>query len=141
MAIWQQIHQNANRAAALVGQLLAFSRKQTLKPEQIHLAVHELTRCHASAQATGRRKGPASILHPADNLGPIRADRRQLEQVLINLVVNARDAMPNGRGNTHLRSRPNADLAEDHAAAGVSACAGTMSSIRVMPTKVRASPT
>lgn len=89
-----QIHQNANRAAALVGQLLAFSRKQTLKPERIDLseALSDLT--HLLNRLVGERVR-LRLSHGAD-LGPIRADKRQLEQVIMNLVVNARDAMPGG---------------------------------------------
>ncbi len=89
-----QIHQNANRAAALVGQLLAFSRKQTLKPERIELSdvLSDLT--HLLNRLVGERV-TLQLSHASD-LGPIRADKRQLEQVIMNLVVNARDAMPSG---------------------------------------------
>jgi two-component system cell cycle sensor histidine kinase/response regulator CckA len=89
-----QIHQNANRAAALVGQLLAFSRKQTLKPERIdlHDVLAELT--HLLNRLVGERV--TLELRHAPQVGPIRADKRQLEQVIMNLVVNARDAMPSG---------------------------------------------
>jgi two-component system, cell cycle sensor histidine kinase and response regulator CckA len=89
-----QIHQNANRAAALVGQLLAFSRKQTLKPERIDLSevLSDLT--HLLNRLVGERVR-LRLSHGSD-LGPIRADKRQLEQVIMNLVVNARDAMPDG---------------------------------------------
>ncbi len=89
-----QIRQNANRAASLVGQLLAYSRKQTLRPERIDLAdaLSELT--HLMNRLMGE-KVRLSFRH-GNGLGPIRADKRQLEQVLINLVVNARDAMAEG---------------------------------------------
>ncbi|WP_417249246.1 ATP-binding protein [Celeribacter sp.] len=89
-----QIHQNANRAAALVGQLLAFSRKQTLKPEVIDLreTLSDLT--HLLNRLVGE-KIALSVSHDAD-LRPIRVDKRQLEQVIMNLVVNARDAMSEG---------------------------------------------
>lgn len=89
-----QIHQNANRAASLVGQLLAFSRKQNLQPEVIDLrdALSDLT--HLLNRLVGE-KVTLSLNHDPD-LSPIKADKRQLEQVLMNLVVNARDAMPNG---------------------------------------------
>ena len=89
-----QIHQNANRAAALVGQLLAFSRKQTLKPERLDLQdlLSDLT--HLLNRLVGE-KVKLRLAHAPD-LGPIRADRRKLEQVILNLVVNARDAMTEG---------------------------------------------
>jgi two-component system, cell cycle sensor histidine kinase and response regulator CckA len=89
-----QIHQNANRAAALVGQLLAFSRKQTLKPERLEVrdVLSDLT--HLLNRLVGERVR-LKLTH-ASGLGAIRADRRQLEQVLMNLVVNARDAMQDG---------------------------------------------
>ncbi|WP_299477173.1 ATP-binding protein [Cypionkella sp.] len=89
-----QIHQNANRAAALVGQLLAFSRKQTLKPERIELQDVLSELAHLLNRLVGERVR-LRLGHAAD-LGPIRADKRQLEQVIMNLVVNARDAMPDG---------------------------------------------
>ena len=89
-----QINQNANRAAALVGQLLAYSRKQTLRPEVMDLrdALSDLT--HLLNRLVGE-KVTLSLSHDP-MLSAIRADKRQLEQVLMNLVVNARDAMPDG---------------------------------------------
>ena len=89
-----QIHQNANRAAALVGQLLAFSRKQTLKPERLDLQDVLSDLAHLLNRLVGERV--RLQLSHATGLGAIRADRRQLEQVLMNLVVNARDAMAEG---------------------------------------------
>ncbi len=101
-----QINQNANRAASLVGQLLAFSRKQTLKPRIIDLrdTLSDLT--HLLNRLVGEKVNLSLIHDPT--LRPIRADKRQLEQVIMNLVVNARDAMPGGgairieTGNLHL---------------------------------------
>lgn len=89
-----QINQNANRAAALVGQLLAFSRKQTLRPETLDMrdTLSDLT--HLLNRLVGE-KNTLTLSHDPV-LPPIRADKRQLEQVLMNLVVNARDAMPQG---------------------------------------------
>lgn len=89
-----QIHQNSNRAAALVRQLLAFSRKQTLKTEILTLEslLEDLT--HLLTRLVGERI--SLVLDHDPELGAIRADRRQLEQVVMNLVVNARDAMPMG---------------------------------------------
>ena len=89
-----QIHQNANRAAALVGQLLAFSRKQTMRVEVLDMRDTLADLTHLLNRLVGERV-MLSLQHDPV-LGPIRADRRQLEQVLMNLVVNARDAMPEG---------------------------------------------
>ncbi|MBS0122648.1 response regulator [Aestuariicoccus sp. KMU-90] len=89
-----QINQNANRAAALVGQLLAFSRKQTMRPEILDLrdTLSDLT--HLLNRLVGE-KVRLTLRHDPI-LPPVRGDRRQLEQVMMNLVVNARDAMPEG---------------------------------------------
>ena len=89
-----QIHQNANRAAALISQLLAFSRKQTLRPQVVDLrdTLSDLT--HLLNRLVGEKVTLTLSHDPV--LKPIRADKRQLEQVLMNLVVNARDAMPEG---------------------------------------------
>ena len=89
-----QITQNANRAAALVGQLLAFSRKQTLRPEVLDLREILADLTHLLNRLVGEKISLTLIHDPV--LKNIRADKRQLEQVLMNLVVNARDAMPNG---------------------------------------------
>ncbi|MDM7459046.1 MAG: ATP-binding protein [Paracoccus sp. (in: a-proteobacteria)] len=89
-----QISQNTNRAAALVGQLLAFSRKQTLKLETLDLRDTLADLTHLLNRLVGERV-VLTITHDP-NLRPIRADKRQLEQVIMNLVVNARDAMPQG---------------------------------------------
>lgn len=90
----KQISQNANRAAALVSQLLAYSRKQTLRPEVIDPREILLDLTHLLNRLVGE-KVTLSLGHEP-RLWPVRADRRQLEQVLVNLVVNARDAMPEG---------------------------------------------
>jgi two-component system cell cycle sensor histidine kinase/response regulator CckA len=89
-----QIKQSANRAKSLVRHLLAFSRKQTLRPEVIDLAevLSELT--SMLRRLIGERVG-LEIVHGRD-LWPVKADISQLEQVVINLAVNAHDAMPEG---------------------------------------------
>ena len=89
-----QIHQNANRAASLVGQLLAFSRKQNLSPEVIDLRDTLADLTHLLNRLVGERI--KLILDHDPGLFRIRVDKRQLEQVIMNLVVNARDAMPGG---------------------------------------------
>lgn len=89
-----QIHENANRAASLVSQLLAFSRKQTLQPETLDVrdTLSDLT--HLLNRLVGEKVTLTLSHDPV--MKSIRADKRQLEQVLMNLVVNARDAMPQG---------------------------------------------
>lgn len=89
-----QINQNANRAAALVSQLLAFSRKQTLRPETLDLRDTISDLIHLLNRLVGEKV--RLVLSHDPVLKPVCADKRQLEQVLMNLVVNARDAMPDG---------------------------------------------
>jgi two-component system, cell cycle sensor histidine kinase and response regulator CckA len=88
------IKQNANRAANLVRQLLAFSRKQTMQPK-----LHTLTEAMSDlGNLLGRLLGEKvglDISHGRD-LGFVMVDIHQFEQVIINLAVNARDAMPQG---------------------------------------------
>ncbi len=97
-----QIRQNANRAAALVRQLLAFSRKQTLRPKVINLqdTLSELTHLLNRLLTD---KVTLRIANGAD-VAPVRVDERQFEQVIMNLVVNARDAMPHG-GEVRIATR------------------------------------
>jgi two-component system cell cycle sensor histidine kinase/response regulator CckA len=89
-----QINQNANRAAALVGQLLAFSRKQTLRPEVLDMRDTLSDLPHLLNRLVGEKVTLPLVHDPV--LPSIRADKRQLEQVVMNLVVNGRDAMPAG---------------------------------------------
>lgn len=97
-----QIKQNANRAAALVRQLLAFSRKQTLQPKSIRLDDTLAELSHLLNRLLGE-KVALETDHGRD-LKPVRVDVRQFEQVIMNLVVNARDSMPGG-GTVHIRTR------------------------------------
>jgi len=89
-----EIHQNALRAAALVGQLLAFSRKQTLQPKV--LVVRDVIGDLAILLKRLLREGVDLSLDQGSDLWPTHADEAQLSNAIINLVVNARDAMPNG---------------------------------------------
>jgi PAS domain S-box-containing protein len=90
----EQILNAANRASILTKQLLAFSRRQVLQPKLINLN-HLMTNLKAMlGRIIGERITIETALDPA--LGSIKADPHQLEQVIINLAVNARDAMPNG---------------------------------------------
>ena len=87
----QQIKANSNRAASLTRQLLAFSRQQTLRPVVLQLpdVVSEVSQLLKRLMG---EKVEFSVRHDRE-LGSVRADPQQLEQVIINLAVNARDAM------------------------------------------------
>ena len=87
----QQIRANSNRAASLTRQLLAFSRQQTLRPEVLQLPDVVSDVSHLLKRLIGE-KIQLTVTHDR-NLGPVRADPTQLEQVIVNLCVNARDAM------------------------------------------------
>jgi len=90
-----QIKQNANRAAGLVRQLLAFSRRQTMRPQVLQLgdvlsdlSIGLLKRIIGEMVKLDVKQGR--------DLWPVKADLNQFEQVVVNLAVNARDAMPSG---------------------------------------------
>jgi two-component system cell cycle sensor histidine kinase/response regulator CckA len=108
------IKQNANRAANLVRQLLAFSRRQTLRPEVLSLTdvISDL------GNLLGRLLGEKvdlKVVHGRD-IGLVKIDVNQFEQVIINLAVNARDAMTNGgtltvrTSNAAVTERQSSDL-------------------------------
>ena len=111
----QQISNASERAAVLVRQLLAFSRKQVLQPKPLDLnAIVE-----GLDKLLSRLMGQDIVMttHCCENIGTVKADPSQIEQVIMNLVVNARDAMPNGgrltieTANVEL----DANYARDHA--------------------------
>jgi two-component system, cell cycle sensor histidine kinase and response regulator CckA len=89
-----QIKQNATRAASLVRQLLAFSRRQTLRPQVLDPgdALSDLTML---LRRLIGEKVKLETVHSRD-LWPVKVDVSQFEQVIVNLAVNARDAMPDG---------------------------------------------
>lgn len=102
----QQIRANSNRAAALTRQLLAFSRQQTLRPEVLQLpdVVSEVS---LLLKRLLGEKIELKVYHDRE-LGPVRADPQQLEQVIVNLAVNARDAIQSrgdGSGKLSLATR------------------------------------
>lgn len=100
-----QIKQNANRAAGLVRQLLAFSRKQPLKPKLIDVTENFVELSHMLKRILGEQ----IILkfNHGNDLGFIRVDPVQFSQVIINLAVNAKDAM-NGNGTLTITTRTEA---------------------------------
>jgi signal transduction histidine kinase/ActR/RegA family two-component response regulator len=109
-----QIRQNANRAASLVRQLLAYSRQQTLQPRVISLSEVLAELAHLLRRLIG---GAITLkLEHGRDLHPVLVDQGQVEQVVINLVVNARDAMPEG-GTLTIRTS-NASVSEPMPAAG-----------------------
>jgi PAS domain S-box-containing protein len=90
----EEIEEAAQRAASLTRQLLAFSRQQVLEPQVV-----DLNRVVAELEPMARRLVEETITvvtSLAGDLHPVIADRNQLDQVILNLVVNARDAMPDG---------------------------------------------
>jgi two-component system cell cycle sensor histidine kinase/response regulator CckA len=107
-----QIKQNANRAANLVRQLLAFSRQQTLQPRVLNVtdALAELS--HLLRRLIGEGI-ELRMIHGRD-LGLVRVDQGQLEQVIINLAVNARDAMNHGGVLTIQTSARRVDAPQQH---------------------------
>ncbi|EZP48908.1 MULTISPECIES: hybrid sensor histidine kinase/response regulator [unclassified Sphingomonas] len=103
----QQIRTNSNRAASLTRQLLAFSRQQTLRPQTLQLpdVVAEVSNLLKRLMGEQIR---LDVTH-GRNLGAVRADPGQLEQVVVNLAVNARDAMlahnPGGGGTLTIQTK------------------------------------
>jgi PAS domain S-box-containing protein len=89
-----QIHRAALRAAALTSQLLAFSRKQVLQPRTLDLNSLVANLTVMLRRLIGEHVELRTTL--ADRLGSVKADAGQIEQVLVNLVINARDAMAAG---------------------------------------------
>ena len=108
----EEIHLATQRAASLTQQLLAFSRRQVLQPKVISLNVLVPDIEKMLRRLLGEDILFATVLHP--RLGNVRADPGQLEQVIVNLAVNARDAMPNG-GRLTIETR-NVELDDSYAA-------------------------
>jgi len=120
MELATQCRAGVTKAAELTRQLLAFSRKQMLKQEAVNLntVIHDLD--HLVGRIIG--EDVALVLKPGENLWPVDGDRSQLTQVILNLVVNARQSMPDGgrlclrTANVNVRFRT--DLPDPHAPKG-----------------------
>jgi len=126
-----QVAHAASRAAQLTRQLLAFSRKQVLTP-----AVLDLNEVVAEAERMLQRvigEDIAFVTELAPTVARVTADRGQIEQVLVNLVVNARDAMPAGGSLTITTGNADVSLA-DAAARGISP--GAYVTLRVRDTGI-----
>ena len=108
----REIHAAGERAAALTRQLLAFSRTQILNLVVLNLGSVVTGMQGMLQRLLGERI--ELVVAPAAGLGNVRADRGQIEQIVLNLAINARDAMPDG-GTLTIETR-NADLDEAFAA-------------------------
>jgi PAS domain S-box-containing protein len=106
----EEIYQAAQRAAALTQQLLAFSRRQVMQPKVVDINALVTDIEKMLRRLIGEDILFATVLHP--RLGNVRADPGQIEQVLVNLAVNARDAMPSG-GRLTIETR-NVELDESY---------------------------
>ena len=129
-----EIRHGANRAAALTRQLLAFSRRQMLQPRLL-----DLNQTVRGVEAMLRRlivEDITLILALDPRIGWVRADPGQLEQVLVNLVVNARDAMPRGGSLTIETSNVDLAVAERSAERRVTIPPGSYVRIAVSDTGV-----
>ena len=107
----QEIARASERASSLTRQLLAFSRKQMLAPRIVNLNDIATENLKMLTRMIG--EDVDLVLSPGKNLWPVRADAGQIEQVIMNLAVNARDAMPSG-GKLTIETR-NITLSEEDA--------------------------
>jgi len=133
-----QIQKAAEHTAAITRQLLAFSRRQMLQPQPLNLNAEIQTLEPVLRRTLG---APISLaLRLAPGLGAVRVDPGQLSQVLLNLILNARDAMPDGgtvtigTASTVLGDAPSGDAGAAPAASGESILPGPYATLTVSDT-------
>ncbi|HXO84936.1 MAG TPA: PAS domain S-box protein, partial [Gemmatimonadales bacterium] len=118
----EEIRKASERAASLTRQLLAYSRRQMLQPEVLDLNVVVAEMDKMLRRLIGENIALETLLAP--DLGRVRADPNQVEQVLVNLAVNARDAMVDSGGGTLTIGTGNVDLDEAFTQANLGSKAG-----------------
>ncbi len=128
----EEIRKASERAASLTRQLLAYSRRQMLQPEVLDLNVVVAEMERMLRRLIGEHIALVTALSP--DLGYVRADPHQIEQVLVNLAVNARDAMADVGGGKLTIETANVDLEEAFAQAHLGAVPGPYSMIAVSDT-------
>ncbi|HJS42352.1 MAG TPA: PAS domain S-box protein [Gemmatimonadales bacterium] len=128
----EEIRKASERAASLTRQLLAYSRRQMLRPETLDLNVVVADMERMLRRLIGEHIALVTVLAP--DLGSVRADPNQIEQVLVNLAVNARDAMPDG-GKLTIETA-NAELDEAFTQVHLGSVAGSYTMISVTDTGV-----
>ena len=128
----EEIRKASERAASLTRQLLAYSRRQMMQPEVLDLNVVVADMDRMLRRLIGEHIALVTVLAP--DLGRVRADPNQIEQVLVNLAVNARDAMPDG-GKLTIETA-NEEMDKAFAQAHLGAVPGSYAMIAVTDTGV-----
>ena len=131
-----EIQKAGTRAAGLTRQLLAFSRKQIIEPALLDLNAIVADVRPMLARLIGEDVNV--VVGAGRDLAPIKADRGQVEQIVMNLAVNARDAMP--KGGTLTIETANVELDDDYAAAHFSAKSGQYVALTVTDTGTGMTP-